>query len=71
VKQAIAAVEMIGDLANLAAHEAVCDRVAMVAVDLDDLAGVIDEDAEAAQIRAIEWARARSPLHRASIRQRV
>ena len=47
VQQAIVAVEVIGDLANLAADEPVGERAAAIAIDLDDTP-VIDGDCQTA-----------------------
>jgi hypothetical protein len=60
-EDAMLAVQVIGDLADLAADEAIGDRVAAVAVDLDD-ATVLDGDLEPAQVGAVEWAGAAADL---------
>ena len=57
VQHAILAVQVIGDLADLAADEAVGERAAAIAVDLDH-AAVVDGDRQAAQIGAVERTRA-------------
>src|SRR5262249_35426861 len=61
--QPVLAVHVIGDLADLAADEAVGERAAVVAGDLDH-AAVVDGDGQAAQVRAVERACGRARLHR-------
>ena len=63
MQHAIRTVEMIGDLADLAADEAVADRTSTITVDLDDTT-LIDRDRQTAQIGTVERARATSLLHR-------
>src|SRR5262249_23660032 len=60
--QPVLAVEVIGDLADLAAHEAIGERAAAVAVDLDH-AAVVDGDEQAAQVGAVERTGTGTDLH--------
>src|SRR5262249_14082171 len=62
VQDALVAVQVIGDLADLAADEAVGDRAAAIAVDLHD-APAVDRHGQPAQVGAIERARAVTLLH--------
>src|SRR5689334_11286384 len=63
MQHAVEAVHVMGDLTDLAADEAVRDRTAPIARELDDLAAV-DGDRQAAQVGAVERARAGALFHR-------